>query len=94
MFHGNDMDSTMLRILKNGGRCAVIVPDGVLFGSTKAHKSIREEIVENNYDLSINRYKEIVYEEVEYEAPEKIIGYVRELEEVYAGLDKIEKLVK
>lgn len=182
--------SLMLRILKTGGRCAVIVPDGVLFGSTKAHRSIREEIVEknkleavismpsgvfkpyagvstailiftktgiggtdnvwfydmeadgyslddkrekiehsdiediieryhnigkehererteksflvpkeeiaeNNYDLSINRYKEIVYEEVEYEAPEKIIGYVRELEEeIYGGLDKIEKLVK
>ena len=182
--------SLMLRILKNGGRCAVIVPDGVLFGSTKAHQSIREEIVEknkleavismpsgvfkpyagvstailiftktgiggtdnvwfydmeadgyslddkrekiedsdiediierfnnienektrkrteksflvpkeeiaeNNYDLSINRYKEIVYEEVEYEKPEVIIGHVRELEEeIYAGLDKIEKLVK
>ena len=182
--------SLMLRILKTGGRCAVIVPDGVLFGSTKAHRSIREEIVEknkleavismpsgvfkpyagvstailiftktgiggtdkvwfydmeadgyslddkreeiedndiediikrfhnienektrarteksflvpkeeiaeNNYDLSINRYKEIVYEEVEYESPEKIIGYVKELEEeIYAGLDRIEKLVK
>ncbi|MBU5292958.1 type I restriction-modification system subunit M [Anaerosalibacter bizertensis] len=182
--------SLMLRILKSGGRCAVIVPDGVLFGSTKAHKSIREEIVEknkleavismpsgvfkpyagvstailiftktgiggtdnvwfydmeadgyslddkrekiedsdiediierfnnienektrerteksflvpkeeiaeNNYDLSINRYKEIVYEEIEYEAPEKIIENIRKLEEeVYAGLDNIEKLVK
>lgn len=182
--------SLMLRILKNGGRCAIIVPDGVLFGSTKAHKSIREEIVEknklegvismpsgvfkpyagvstailiftktgiggtdnvwfydmeadgyslddkrekiedsdiediikrfhnmedertrerteksflvpkeeiaeNNYDLSINRYKGIVYEEIEYEAPERIIGYVRELEEeIYAGLDRIGKLVE
>ncbi|WP_306642373.1 type I restriction-modification system subunit M [Sanyastnella coralliicola] len=38
----------MLRQLKKGGRCAVIVPDGVLFGSGKAHKSIREEIVANN----------------------------------------------
>ena len=36
-----------LRILKIGGRCACIVPDGVLFGSSKAHKSIRKEIVEN-----------------------------------------------
>lgn len=182
--------SLTLRILKTGGRCAVIVPDGVLFGSTNAHTSIREEIVEknkleavismpsgvfkpyagvstailiftktgiggtdnvwfydmeadgyslddkreeiedsdiediieryhnienektrerteksflvpkeeiaeNNYDLSINRYKEIVYEEVEYEKPEVIIEYVKELEEeIYIGLDKIEKLVK
>ena len=38
----------MLRQLKTGGRAAVIVPDGVLFGSSKAHKSIRQEIVENN----------------------------------------------
>ena len=37
-----------LRILKTGGRCACIVPDGVLFGSSKAHKSIRKEIVENH----------------------------------------------
>lgn len=37
-----------LRMLKIGGRCACIVPDGVLFGSSKAHKSIRKEIVENN----------------------------------------------
>ncbi len=35
-------------MLKVGGRCACIVPDGVLFGSSKAHKSIRKEIIENN----------------------------------------------
>lgn len=182
--------SLMLRILKKGGRCAVIVPDGVLFGSTKAHKSIREEIIEknkleavismpsgvfkpyagvstaiiiftktgiggtdnvwfydmeadgyslddkrekiensdiediikryhsredekrrerteksflvpkeeiakNNYDISINRYKEIFYEEIEYDKPEVILGNIRELEEeIIAGLDKLEKLVK
>ena len=37
-----------LRSLKLGGRCACIVPDGVLFGSSKAHKAIRQEIVEGN----------------------------------------------
>ena len=37
-----------LRSLKVGGRCASIVPDGVLFGSQKAHKAIRKEIIENN----------------------------------------------
>ncbi|SEQ09285.1 type I restriction enzyme M protein [Lachnospiraceae bacterium RM5] len=37
-----------LRILKVGGRCACIVPDGVLFGSSKAHKDIRKQIVEDN----------------------------------------------
>ena len=38
-----------LRMLKKGGRCACIVPDGVLFGSSKAHKAIRKELVENHY---------------------------------------------
>lgn len=37
-----------LRMLKIGGRCACIVPDGVLFGSSNAHKSIRKAIIENN----------------------------------------------
>ncbi|TBL68362.1 type I restriction-modification system subunit M [Paenibacillus thalictri] len=37
-----------LRILRKGGRCACIVPDGVLFGSTKAHKALRKELVENH----------------------------------------------
>lgn len=165
----------MLRMLKKGGRCATIVPDGVLFGSSKAHKSIRKEIVENHqlhaiismpsgvfkpyagvstaimiltktgaggtekvwfydmkadglslddkrqpvaendiediinryyspedevdrkrteqsffvskneikendYDLSINRYKEIEYDEVEYEEPKVILDKIKKLE--------------
>ena len=37
-----------LRILKQQGRCACIVPDGVLFGSSKAHKDIRKELVDNH----------------------------------------------
>ena len=36
-----------LRMLKKGGQCACIVPDGVLFGSSKAHKAIRKELVEH-----------------------------------------------
>ena len=180
----------MIRILKNGGRCAVIVPDGVLFGASNAHKQLRkeiienhilqgiismpsgvfkpyagvstavllftktgvggtdkvwfydmqadgyslddkrtkiedndiddiisrfsnleneadrkrteksflvpkEEIIENDYDLSINKYKEIEYEEIIYEKPEVIIGKIRELEnEIALGLEELEKLVK
>ena len=179
-----------LRILKTGGRCASIVPDGVLFGSTKGHKDIRkeivenhkleviismpsgvfkpyagvstaimiftktgaggtdkvwfydmkadgyslddkrneieendipdiierfnnidkeeerkrteqsffvtkEEIVENNYDLSINKYKEIVYEEVHYDAPEVILGRVKKLEkEITEGLEELEGMIE
>jgi type I restriction enzyme M protein len=39
--------SLILRMLKLGGRAAVIVPDGVLFGSSTAHKNLRKELVEN-----------------------------------------------
>ena len=37
-----------LRLLENGGRAAVIVPDGVLFGSNKAHVEIRKKLIEEN----------------------------------------------
>lgn len=166
-----------LRLLQTGGRAAVIVPDGVLFGSTKAHKTLRKilvedqkldaivkmpsgvfkpyagvstaimfftktesggtddvwfydmqsdgfslddkrtpqpdksdlpdilarwqnladekerkrteprflvpkaEIAENDYDLSINRYKEVEYEAVEYDPPLVILKRLEELEE-------------
>jgi type I restriction enzyme M protein len=36
-----------LRLLKPGGRAAVVVPDGVLFGSSKAHKELRRMVVED-----------------------------------------------
>lgn len=166
----------ILQLLEVGGRAAVIVPDGVLFGSSKAHRDIRqalvdshqlqgvismpsgvfkpyagvstavlvftktgaggtdkvffydmtadgyslddkrneiadndipdvidrwrkrsgkkigkrtdkwflvpvEEIRANKYDLSINRYKETVYEAVEHEPPKVILGRMRALEE-------------
>jgi type I restriction enzyme M protein len=183
-----------LRLLKTGGRAAVIVPDGVLFGSSNAHKALRRalvedqkldaiismpsgvfkpyagvstaimiftktnsggtdnvwfydmqadgyslddkrnqldadkheannlpdilkrwtslkkegkrartdqsfmvpkaEIAENGYDLSINRYKEVVYEEVEYDPPLKILEELRELEnEITAGMDELEAML-
>ncbi|OKL36693.1 HsdM family class I SAM-dependent methyltransferase [Domibacillus mangrovi] len=37
----------MVRLLKTGGRCAVIVPDGVLSGASKAHADIRKDLVDN-----------------------------------------------
>ena len=184
----------MIRLLKIGGRCAVIVPDGVLFGSSKAHKDIRKELVDNQkleavismpsgvfkpyagvstailiftktnnggtenvwfydmkadglslddkrtpldlekhkennipdiidrfnnleeekgrkrteqsflvpvkeirdnlHDLSINRYKEVVYEEVEYEEPQKIIADIKVIEkEILIGLEELEAMI-
>jgi type I restriction enzyme M protein len=38
----------ILRALKLGGRAAVIVPDGVLFGSSNAHQQLRQELIDNN----------------------------------------------
>ena len=38
----------MLNHLKEGGRCGVVVPEGVLFGSTAAHRELRRKLVENN----------------------------------------------
>ena len=40
--------AAFVRMLKVGGRCACIVPDGVLFGSSTAHKAIRKELIEEN----------------------------------------------
>jgi type I restriction enzyme M protein len=54
----------------------------------------KDEITENNYDLSINRYKEIEYEEVEYEPPKVILGKLRDLEkEIQEDLDTLEKML-
>lgn len=38
----------ILRMLKNGGRSAIIVPDGVLFGSSGAHQALRKLLIDNN----------------------------------------------
>lgn len=38
----------MIKLLRNGGRAAVIVPDGVLFGSSNAHKALRKMLVEEH----------------------------------------------
>ena len=179
--------SLFLRLLRPGGRCACIVPDGVLFGSSNAHRAIRQELIErhqlrgvvsmpsgvfkpyagvstaillftktgaggteevwfydmqsdgfslddkrtqigdgagdlpdivarflnlegekgrkrteqsflvpkaeivaNGYDLSINKYKEIVHEQMEYEKPEVILARVEEMErEILKGIEEL-----
>jgi len=179
----------MIHLLSIGGKCGVIVPDGVLFGSSKAHKELRrmlleenqlegivsmpsgifkpyagvstavlifvkggttrkvwfydmeadgyslddkrtpldrkgdipdiierfgkrreenptdrrgkcfyvpiEEIRENNYDLSISRYKEIEYEEVEYEPPEVIVEKIESIEqEIQQSLKELKEMLQ
>jgi type I restriction enzyme M protein len=54
----------------------------------------REEIKANAYDLSINRYKEIEYEEVNYEPPKVILQKLRQLEdEICQDLDALEEML-
>ena len=55
----------------------------------------KNEINENGYDLSINRYKEIVYEEVAYDPPAVILDRMAELEqEIVKGVDELRGMVK
>jgi type I restriction enzyme M protein len=55
----------------------------------------KEELVENKYDLSINRYKEVEYEEVVYEAPGVILDKLIGLEkEIMGELEELRGMVK
>ena len=55
----------------------------------------KKEIEENNYDLSLNRYKEVVYEAVEYEKPEVILEKIEKLEEeIMAGVRDLKEMNK
>jgi type I restriction enzyme M protein len=62
--------------------------------TAKAFFVPKDEIKANGYDLSINRYKEIEYEEVQYDPPKVIIGKLRALEdEIRADLDALEEML-
>ncbi len=62
--------------------------------TNKAFFVAKEEIKENSYDLSIDRYKEIEYEKIEYEPPKVILQKMRELEnEIQQDLNDLEELL-
>ena len=53
-----------------------------------------DDIRANKYDLSINRYKEVVYEEEEYEEPKVILQRLKDLENsILTDLDELEKML-
>ena len=55
----------------------------------------KDEIAKAGYDLSLNRYKEIIYEAVEYDPPAQIIAELREMEsEIAKGLSTLEEMLK
>jgi type I restriction enzyme M protein len=54
----------------------------------------KQEIADNDYDLSINKYKEVVYEKVEYPSTSEIMANIREIElEIGKEMDELEKLL-
>ena len=54
----------------------------------------KEDIEANGYDLSINRYKEVVHEAVQHRAPGEILAELRELEgEIAIGMKKLEEML-
>lgn len=97
-----------IRMLKVGGRCACIVPDGFSLDDKRSpvkgndipdilerfknlDKEVdrkrteqsflvdKQEIIDNDYDLSINKYKEVVYEKVEYPPTSEILADIEAL---------------
>lgn len=60
----------------------------------KSFKVPKKDIVANDYDLSINKYKEVEYVAVEYPPTEEIMANIRELEmEIGTEMDELEKLL-
>jgi type I restriction enzyme M protein len=100
---GRSLDDKRVEIKEND----LEGPDGVLqrwrernpktdTDRTKKHFCVPvDEIRENKYDLSINRYKEIVYEEEQYDPPKEILGKMKALEnEIQKGLDELGELLR
>jgi type I restriction enzyme M protein len=55
----------------------------------------KAEIAENGYDLSLNRYKEVIHKELEHVPPKKIIADLMKLErEIEQGLKELEGMLK
>jgi len=70
-------------------------PSGDNDRTSKAFFVDRSEIEENDYDLSLNRYKEIVYEAIEYDPPLEIIAQLKEMEtKIMSDLNELEGMLK
>jgi len=55
----------------------------------------KAEIAEKNYDLSLNRYREVVYEEVQHDPPQKILAELKVLEsEILQGIEELEGMLR
>ena len=55
----------------------------------------KSEIVENGYDLSLNRYKQVIYEDVQHVPPQQILTELIQLErEIEVGLKELEETLR
>ena len=55
----------------------------------------KQDIVDNEYDLSINKYKEVEYIPVEYPSTQEIMANLRELEmEITKNLEKLDEMLE
>ena len=62
--------------------------------TSKAFFVDKDEIVKNDYDLTLNRYKEIVYVPIEYDPPLEIIRQLKEMEtKIMSDLDELGKML-
>src|SRR5262249_37704934 len=62
--------------------------------SDKAFFVPKQDIVEQGYDLSLNRYKEVVHEEVKYDPPKTILRKLKKLEEdIATDLEELEAML-
>ena len=84
--------TTTCRTCWNAGRSAN--PKKDTDRTAKAFLVPAKEIAGNKYDLSINRYKEVVYEEEEYDPPKKILEQMKNLEkEIMKDMEELEGLL-
>ena len=84
--------------LPEGGGTAEGGDGGSNGGSDRTQQSFfvpKDEIIANDYDLSINKYKKVEYKPVEYPPTSEILGKIKALEaEIQTGLAELEAMLK
>lgn len=70
-------------------------PEGFADRTVQSFCVPKSEIVEQDYDLSINRYKEVVHEEVDHRAPQAILDELESIEkQIFSGMKEVRKMIE